>query len=92
MLANWVDLIMHCLSSVRYSVLINRQPRGYVTLHKGLRQGDPLSPYLFLLCAEGLSALISDAVNNGLWHGLRVSDSAPSFSHLLFVDDSMLYV
>ncbi|XP_024190158.1 uncharacterized protein LOC112194141 [Rosa chinensis] len=87
----WVALIMSCLSTVRFSFLINGTPRGYVTPQRGLRQGDPLSPYLFLLCAEGLSALISHVVSNGQWQGLRVCDGAPSISHLLFADDSMLY-
>ncbi|XP_062013785.1 uncharacterized protein LOC133730151 [Rosa rugosa] len=87
----WVDLIMSCLSTVRYSFLVNGTPRGYVTPQRGLRQGDPLSPYLFLLCAEGMSALISHGVSSGQWQGLRICDGAPTISHLLFADDSMLY-
>ncbi|XP_024196346.1 uncharacterized mitochondrial protein AtMg01250-like [Rosa chinensis] len=87
----WVKLIMSCLSTVHYSFLINGNPRGYITPQRGLRQGDPLSPYLFLLCVEGLSALISHEVSNGQWKGLRICDGAPSISHLLFADDSMLY-
>ncbi|XP_062028441.1 uncharacterized protein LOC133744326 [Rosa rugosa] len=89
--AQWVDLIMFCLSTVRYSFLINGIPRGFVTPYRGLRQGDPISPYLFLLCAEGLSTLISHSVANGQWQGLRVCDGAHVISHLLFADDSMLY-
>ncbi|XP_062020928.1 uncharacterized protein LOC133737377 [Rosa rugosa] len=87
----WVELIMFCLSTVRYSFLINEVPRGYVTQQRRLRQGDPIFPYLFLPCAEGLSALISHAVSFGQWQGLRICDGAPIISHLLFADDSMKY-
>ncbi|XP_024155881.1 uncharacterized protein LOC112163846 [Rosa chinensis] len=89
--SQWVDLIMFCLSTVQYSFLINGIPSGFVTPHRKLRQGDPISPYLFLLCAEGLSTLISHFVANGQWQELRVCDGAPIISHLLFADDSMLY-
>ena len=54
----WISLIMQCISSVSYSVIINGEAYGSITPTKGLRRGDPLSPSLFLLCAEGLSALI----------------------------------
>ncbi|KAL6208608.1 hypothetical protein ACLB2K_019557 [Fragaria x ananassa] len=71
--------------------MINGTAKGFVIPHQGLRQGDPISPYLFLLCAEGLSALISNSVDQGHWKGLQVCDGAPVISHLLFADDSMLY-
>lgn len=89
--SDWIELIMDCLSSVRYSFIINGEPRGFVTPSKGLRQGDPLSPYLFILCAEGLSALITQFVTNGQLKGLQVCEGAPTISHLLFADDSLLY-
>ncbi|KAL6202259.1 hypothetical protein ACLB2K_025971 [Fragaria x ananassa] len=75
----------------RYSFLINGVPRGSVTPNSGLRQGDPISPYLFLLCVKGLSALIADEVSKGVWHGLRVCEGAPTISNLFFADDSLLY-
>lgn len=54
----WVNLIMMCVTTVRYSVLVNDQKVEPITLGSGSRQGDLLSLYLFLFCAEGLTALI----------------------------------
>ena len=54
----WISLIMMCVTTVSYSVLINGEPKGKITPSRELRQGDPISPYLFLLCTEGLSTMI----------------------------------
>ena len=60
----WIDIIMNCVSSVSYSVLISGEAYGNISPSRGIRQGDPLSPYLFLLCVEGFSALIHEAAMN----------------------------
>ena len=57
----WVSLFMNCISTVSYSILVNGEPHGFLKPSRGIRQGDPISPYLFLLCAEGLHYLISNA-------------------------------
>ena len=62
-----------------------------MTLGCCLRQGDLLSPYLFIICAEGLSALIKQAEARGDLHGCRINRGAPSLSHLLFTDDSFFF-
>ncbi|XP_019195011.1 PREDICTED: uncharacterized protein LOC109188829 [Ipomoea nil] len=59
--------------------------------NQGVAAGDPLSPYLFLICAEGLSVLLQRAQMSGLIHGCRVARGASQISHLFFADDSLLF-
>ncbi|XP_060974670.1 uncharacterized protein LOC133039749 [Cannabis sativa] len=87
----WVELVMRCVSSSTLSFNINGAIKGLVTPQRRLRQGDPLSPYLFLICSEGLSALLRSEENNGNLKGLSISRGAPSVSHLLFAGDSLLF-
>lgn len=68
----WAHWIPVCVESVSFSVLFNRQPIGPVMPGRGIRQGDPLSPYLFILCSEGLTALINQAVARGDLHGVSI--------------------
>jgi hypothetical protein len=88
--AIWVDLIMACVSSVRYQVRLNNALSEYINPSRGLRQGDPLSPYLFLLCTEHLSSLLNFEENAGNLMGVKVCRGAPTVSHLLFADDSLI--
>ena len=79
------------VSTVSYSTLINGEPHGYIKPSRGLRQGDPLSPYLFLLCAEGLHSLLQRVKNVGDIHGVSISWSGPKLTHLFFANDSLLF-
>ena len=88
---DWIERIMLCVSIVSYTVLINGEEVGPIIPRRGLRQGDPLSPYLFILCAEGLSSLITATECHGEVHGCRVCRGGPSISHLLFADDNFLF-
>lgn len=83
---------MLCVGSVDYKVVVNHDLVGPVQAGRGLRQGDPLSPYLFNLCAEGLSAVLDSANSQGSLHGIRVSRNVPAVSHrIMFADDCFLF-
>jgi ribonuclease HI len=86
----WVKLVMTCVSTVRYRVRINSEESDIFSPSRGLRQGDPLSAYLFLLCAEGLTGMISRAEQQGELIGVRVCRDAPAITNLLFADDSLI--
>ncbi|KAM1655328.1 hypothetical protein ACFX2K_007610 [Malus domestica] len=85
---NWIK---ECISTASFSILVNGNPTGLVLSERRLRQGDPLSPYLFLLCTEGLSMLIRRGMERGALHGLCVSANGTPISHLFFADDSVLF-
>ena len=87
----WRELVMRCVRSVTYSIKINGNPRGHIIPSKGIRQGDPLSPYLFLLCAEGLLALIKVSMARGDMKGVSVCRGGPTLSHLFFANDSLIF-
>ena len=82
---------MLCVSNVSYSVALNEQFVGPIIPGRDLRQGDPLSPYLFIICVEELSAMMTDVKTSSDIHGCRISRGAPIVSHLLLVDYSFFF-
>src|SRR4051812_15973980 len=86
-----VDIIMGMISSVRFSVMFNGRKLEEFTSSRGIRQGDPISPYLFLIVAEGLSCLLKSKNKSLKFSGLQVAPMAPPVNHLLFADDSLLF-
>ena len=92
--AKWVRWMRWCISSVRHSILINGTPIGFFASSKGLRQGDPLSPFLFILAMETLSSLLKKALEGGFIQGFwasRRGGVGRAVSHLLFVDDTLIF-
>ena len=80
----WIELTMECVQTVSYSVLINGLPYGSFRPSRGLRQGDAMSPYLFLLCVEVLSQMLDRAQDLCRFQGMRLTRRCPRVSHLFF--------
>lgn len=87
--SKWIHWMMMCIRSITYTVLLNGQTYGRITPERGIRQGDPLSPFLFILCAEALVHVINRAELEGNITGMRLTKNCPPIQHLLFADDSL---
>ena len=87
----WINLLMLCITTVSYSIIDNSEPKCFIKLTKGITQGDSLSPFLFLLCTEGLNGLISQATSQGDIYSFSFSRRSPSLTHLLFADDNLFF-
>ena len=80
-----------CLRSSNMSILVNGSPTEEFCLDRGVRQGDPLSPFLFILAAEGLNAIVNKAVENGIFRGVRIGSNRVVVSHLQYADDTIFF-
>ena len=87
----WIQWIMMCVSTVSYSFKLNGEPAGLVYPKRGIHQGDPLSPFLFVLCADGLLALFDSWEAQGRIQGAQVCKGTLSVHHLLFVNDNFIF-
>ena len=87
----WIDRVMSCVTTALFSVRINGKAFGNLRPTRGICQGEPLSPYLFLIRAEAFTSLLAKEKVNGQLHSVAISRIAPTISHLLFVDDSLLF-
>ncbi|KAL8146232.1 hypothetical protein AgCh_004104 [Apium graveolens] len=87
----WIQRVMMCIKLVTYNFLQHGSIFGDIRPKRGIRQGDPMSPYIYILCAEGLSSIIKRNEEAGLIHGCSVARGAPAISHLLFADDCYFF-
>lgn len=88
--SKWRRWIRECLATDRISVLVNMSPIGEFSVGRGLRQGDPLSPFLFLIAAEGLSSMFREAERRGIYSGFQLNSLDQGISHLQFADDTLI--
>ncbi|GJT87061.1 cysteine-rich receptor-like protein kinase [Tanacetum coccineum] len=89
--AKWCKWIHACLSSASISVLINGSPSKEFSMERGLRQGDPLSPFLFLIIAEALQVMMTESCNNGIFKGLFLAKNDTNISLLQYADDAIFF-
>lgn len=84
-------LIFQCVSSLRVRMLLNGSIFGNIPVERGIKQGDPLSPFLFVIFLEVLSRMINKMENEGDIQGIKVTRIAPSITHLFFADDILIF-
>ena len=92
--SKWMGWMWRCISTAKFSVLVNGVPTGFFFSSKGLRQGDPLSSYLFVMGMEVRSVLIRMSVDGGFLLGCRIRGKGRTemnISHLLFADDTVVF-
>ncbi|XP_063941237.1 uncharacterized protein LOC135149441 [Daucus carota subsp. sativus] len=87
----WMDRVMKFISSTSYSFVHNGELYVNVILQFGFRQGDPVSAFLYIMCAEGFSVVIRRNESAGLLRGCAIAKSAPIISHLLFTNDCYFF-
>ncbi|KAL6183399.1 hypothetical protein ACLB2K_044810 [Fragaria x ananassa] len=89
---DWIRLIMACVTTVSFAIVLNGKPGRTFYPSRGLWQGYPISPYLFLLVSEVLSLRLTKCVGDGSLIGIRLSRGGPIMSHLFFADDALFFI
>lgn len=85
----WISWVISCVRSVSYTILLNGQSPGHITPERDIRQGDLLSPFLFIMCVEALVHIMNKAKKDGRITGMRLTKRCPAIQHLLFANDSL---
>ncbi|XP_077219619.1 secreted RxLR effector protein 78-like [Tasmannia lanceolata] len=88
----WRKWVKSFVSTASYSILINGSPHGFFNSSRGIRQGDPLSPYLFVIVVEALSRLLLLAECKGFLRGLPASNNSKPITQLQFADDTLIFL
>ncbi|XP_071734031.1 uncharacterized mitochondrial protein AtMg01250-like [Rutidosis leptorrhynchoides] len=87
----WILWIKACLESASISILVNGSPTSEFTPKRGIRQGDPLSPYLFIIAVEGLNIFVKRSLETNVFHGIEVGAEKVMVSHLQYADDIVFF-
>ncbi|XP_028754420.1 uncharacterized protein LOC114713907 [Neltuma alba] len=90
--SKWVNWIMNCVRSVKFNIQMSGRKIASVIPQRGLRQGDPLSPYLFILASKALFSMISFHSSHGNLSGINITKGGPMITHSLFADDTIIFL
>jgi hypothetical protein len=85
----WIDWIQACVFAGNLSILVNGSPTPEISIQRGLKQGDPLAPFLFLLVVEGFSGVMRKVVDLEIFKGFSVGRNPVVISHLQYADDTL---
>lgn len=89
---HWISRVMNCITTTSFSILINGKAEGYFSPSRGIRQGDPLSPYIFILCMEPFIRHLNNMATKSKNHvGLLSSPLRLRISNLMFADDCLIF-
>ncbi|CAL1383881.1 unnamed protein product [Linum trigynum] len=87
----WCKWVSTCIRSVKFSILFNGEATDLFTLSRGIRQGDPLSPFLFILMSNALTFFIDKEVAQEHLKGIKLNSRCPTNTHCLFADDTFIF-
>lgn len=87
---NWISWIWSCTSTPYCSMLVNGSPQGFFSTSRGIRQGDPLSPFLFIIIVEALKHMINRSRIEGCWKAIKISRGVDDITHTQFANDTLL--
>ena len=90
--SKWRFWVKTCIATASFSVLVNGSPKGFFKSSRGLRQGDPLSPFLFLMVMEGLNLLLHRAKDLSWIKGFKAHRMGTMVTHLHFADDTLVFL
>lgn len=88
----WVSLVRQCISTVTFSVKVNGEPLPFFQPSRGIRQGDPMSPYLFIMLANVHSFLMKQEIEDENLKGIKLNSNCPILSHLLIANDAIFFL
>ncbi|CAN1306590.1 Putative ribonuclease H protein At1g65750 [Linum perenne] len=89
--STWCKWIEECIKTVRFSILLNGSPTEHFEPSRGIRQGDPISPFLFIILTNSLSFLLDKGLRDGNLVGLQLNRRCPTLTHVLFADDTIIF-
>lgn len=87
----WRSWIKECLSSAKIFVLVNDSPTNEFSMEREVRQGDPISPFLFIIAAEAIHVILDEATDVGIFQGSHLDSMRETISHLQFADDALFF-